>query len=78
MVARLPRHIAERELKVLGKRLGWPPDCLHVEEVEHSRGPGNVVMAEVESEYANPPVYLPPDTSVVRDTIQRKLDTMAY
>ena len=31
-------------------------------------------LAEVESEYANPPVYLPPDTDVVRETIQRKLD----
>ena len=31
-------------------------------------------LAEVESEYANPPVYLPPDASVVRETIQRKLD----
>ncbi len=31
-------------------------------------------LAEVESEYANPPVYLPPDASVVRETIQRKLN----
>ena len=31
-------------------------------------------LAEVESEYANPPVYLPPDASVVRETIRRKLD----
>ncbi len=31
-------------------------------------------LAEVESEYANPPVYLPADTAIVRETINRKLD----
>ncbi len=30
-------------------------------------------LAEVESDLANPPVYLPPDADIVRDTIQRKL-----
>lgn len=50
VVARLPRHIAERELKVVGKRLAWNTDSLRVEEVQNSRGPGNVLMVEVESE----------------------------
>ncbi len=50
VVAGLPRHIAERELKVVGKKLTWDSDCLRVEEVDHSRGPGNVLMIEVESE----------------------------
>ncbi len=50
VVAGLPRHIGERELKVVGKRLAWDSDCLRVEEVDHSRGPGNVLMVEVESE----------------------------
>ncbi|MDE0313071.1 MAG: threonine synthase [Caldilineaceae bacterium] len=30
-------------------------------------------LAEVESDQANPPVYLPPDVDIVRDTIRRKL-----
>ena len=30
-------------------------------------------LTEVESDLANPPVYLPPDVDIVRDTIQRKL-----
>ena len=30
-------------------------------------------LAEVESDLANPPVYLPADAEIVRDTIQRKL-----
>jgi len=33
-------------------------------------------LTEVESEYANPPVYLPPDASIVRSTIKRKLGAM--
>ncbi len=31
-------------------------------------------LDEVESEYANPPVYLPSDADVVKETILRKLD----
>lgn len=51
LVARLPRGIGDRELKVIRNRLGWDSDCLSVEEVADSRGPGNVLMIEVESEH---------------------------
>jgi RNA 3'-terminal phosphate cyclase (ATP) len=50
IVSRLPRHIAEREVDTLRRRLGWPPDCVAVEEVE-SPGPGNVLIVELESEH---------------------------
>jgi len=49
IVAKLPRHIAERELGVIQKKLSWPSECLHIEEAEDSHGPGNIVFAEVES-----------------------------
>ena len=49
MVSRLPRHIAEREVETVRRRLSWPPDCTAVEEVE-SPGPGNVLIVEVQSE----------------------------
>jgi len=48
MVSRLPRHIAEREVETVRRRLSWPPDCTAVEEVE-SPGPGNVLIVEVQS-----------------------------
>lgn len=48
-VANLPREIAVRELKVVRRKLGWPDDCLHVQEVRHASGQGNVVMIEVET-----------------------------
>jgi len=47
VVAGLPRHIGERELRVVQRKLGWDArDCV-VEEAPESQGPGNAVMAEV-------------------------------
>jgi RNA 3'-terminal phosphate cyclase (ATP) len=46
VVARLPRHIAERELALVVDRLAWRPDELTVEVVE-ADGPGNVLLLEV-------------------------------
>jgi RNA 3'-terminal phosphate cyclase (ATP) len=51
VVARLPRHIAERELGVIRGKLGLEESCLAVEEVPEARGPGNVVSVEVQSEH---------------------------
>jgi RNA 3'-terminal phosphate cyclase (ATP) len=46
-LSRLPRHIAERELKVIGRALDLSGENLKLEEVADSRGPGNVVVIEV-------------------------------
>ncbi len=51
LVARLPRHIAERELAVVGKRLGWSGEDLHIEEREDSVGPGNALLLKVAHEH---------------------------
>jgi RNA 3'-terminal phosphate cyclase (ATP) len=50
MVANLPRAIAERELRVVGERLGWAGDRLHTATHDDSIGPGNVVVITLESE----------------------------
>jgi RNA 3'-terminal phosphate cyclase (ATP) len=50
LVANLPRHIAERECNTIAKKTGWAEDCFAVEEVRGSRGPGNIVLIELESE----------------------------
>ena len=47
VVAGLPRHIAERELMVVRRKLGWSDDRLSVEEVGSVRGPGNVITLEI-------------------------------
>lgn len=51
LVSRLPRHIAERELRILGERLGLGEDVLIVEEVRDAAGPGNVVIIELASRH---------------------------
>ncbi len=49
-VASLPRRIAQRELDVARERLGLSREEAHVEEVEGSRGPGNVLTISLQSE----------------------------
>jgi RNA 3'-terminal phosphate cyclase (ATP) len=50
IVARLPRSIALRELDAVRKRFAWPEESFVVEEVQHSRGPGNILFIELHSE----------------------------
>ena len=51
LLARLPRHIGERELKIVQKKVNWAPNELHVEEIDDSLGPGNVLVLQVGSEH---------------------------
>lgn len=51
VVANLPRHVAERELATLQKKVSWPDDSFEVVEVKESPGPGNILMIEWESEH---------------------------
>jgi RNA 3'-terminal phosphate cyclase (ATP) len=51
LVARLPAQIAERELRRVGQRLGWPQRSLQVEEISDCAGPGNVLVLELECEH---------------------------
>jgi RNA 3'-terminal phosphate cyclase (ATP) len=52
LVARLPRQIAERELAAVRDRLGWGEAELEVVVVDgEMRGPGNVLLLELESEH---------------------------
>lgn len=50
IVAGLPRSIAERELTVIERKMSWSREWFEVETVENSRGPGNIVIVEIESE----------------------------
>lgn len=49
IVAKLPEHIAGRELKVVERKLGWTGDSLAVEQAHDSIGPGNIIMLEIAS-----------------------------
>ena len=49
-VANLPVNIANRELKVIHEKLEWDGELLKTVEVENSRGPGNILTLEIESD----------------------------
>ena len=48
IVAGLPASIAEREIRGVRKRLGWAASECEARVIDDSRGPGNVIMLEVE------------------------------
>lgn len=48
LVSDLPRHIGEREVSTAHAFLDLRPEAMEVREVADPRGPGNVVMIEVE------------------------------
>lgn len=50
VVARLPRHIAQREIEVVRRDLGIPADALSIEEIGSAPGPGNILTVSVESD----------------------------
>jgi RNA 3'-terminal phosphate cyclase (ATP) len=47
LISRVPRHVAERELRVVTKRLGWSDGSLAIETLDNSPGPGNALLLEV-------------------------------
>jgi RNA 3'-terminal phosphate cyclase (ATP) len=49
LVAGLPADVAQRELRVLERQLGWPLELLKLEAIDAMHGPGNVVVVELES-----------------------------
>lgn len=49
VVENLPRHIARRELDEVCAGLAFEPEQAEIEEVQDGRGPGNVLLVELES-----------------------------
>lgn len=50
LIAGLPFHIVERELKILKQKLNWPDNCYEIRDMNSSYGPGNVITVVVKSE----------------------------
>ncbi len=51
IVARIPGDVAERELAVVAKQMGWPSSSLHVDAVRDTAGPGNALVLRIEHEH---------------------------
>jgi RNA 3'-terminal phosphate cyclase (ATP) len=47
IICSLPRHIAERELRVIAEKMSLLPEQLHLEEIERGPGLGNIVLVEL-------------------------------
>lgn len=75
-VWRLPRHIAERELALVERELGWSGRSLEVVERHDCVGPGNVLTLTMESEHLTEVVTgmgergLPAETVATRATAE--------
>jgi len=51
LVARLPRHIAERECGTIAAATGWEESCFEIEELADAPGPGNAVTIELQFQH---------------------------
>jgi RNA 3'-terminal phosphate cyclase (ATP) len=47
IVAGIPDSVADRELRMVERKLGWPSSCLVKQVLPEAYGPGNVLMLEV-------------------------------
>src|SRR5688572_7227051 len=47
VVARLPKHIADKEISTVEDRTGWGNPCFAIEEWPEEYGPGNILAIEV-------------------------------
>ncbi len=50
LISKIQVEIAERELKVVGRRLGWPEDQLKVCDISRAISPGNILLLKLEFE----------------------------
>jgi RNA 3'-terminal phosphate cyclase (ATP) len=50
-VAAIPVDVAQRELRVIGRRLAWPQDQLLLRALPNDMGPGNAVTVTLEHEH---------------------------
>ena len=50
VIAALPAHIAQRELAVVGKRMGWGDDQILLRGLSNDQGPGNALLITLEHE----------------------------
>jgi RNA 3'-terminal phosphate cyclase (ATP) len=51
LLANLPRHIGERELKTCVDLMNWHTDAGQISEVRDAPGPGNVLLIETQAEH---------------------------
>ncbi len=71
LLSNLPRHIGERELREIDRKLHLPAKSLRIDEVA-SPGPGNVVLIEIESPHVTEVVTAYGKVGVSAEDVARK------
>lgn len=51
LIARLPRHIAQRECQTIAAATGWDESCFEIVPIADAPGPGNAVSIELQFEH---------------------------
>jgi RNA 3'-terminal phosphate cyclase (ATP) len=72
LLARLARHIGQRECRTVAEHLGWDESQTRVVEVGDSRGPGNVVLIELEFEHVTEIFAAFGERGVPAETVARR------
>lgn len=49
IISQIPKSVGQRECDTIRRKANWHADCFHVLEASNPRGPGNVVMVELDS-----------------------------
>ena len=78
LLANLPRHVAERELAVVGRRLGWPDAELHVRDLEGVAGMGNALLLEFVCEHASELLFEPGRQGLPAETVAQRAVAEAF
>lgn len=50
IVSSLPASVGQRECDTIRRKMNWPANCCQVREVPNPRGPGNVVLIEIQNQ----------------------------
>jgi len=71
--AGIPKNVAERELAVLQRALGWAPEQLHNRGLRSNEGPGNVLQVLLQFEHITEVLTAFGDKGVSAETVAQSL-----
>ncbi len=72
IAARLPEHVAARELTALRQHLGWPPNCFATRVITRSQSPGNALLIEIQSEHITELVSCVGERGIAAEEVARR------
>ena len=77
LIANLPRHIAQREVRTVLRLLNWDPEWADVAELAEVSGPGNAVLIEISSEHVTEIATAFGETGVAAEAVANRAGQQA-